>query len=203
MEWEWLSKTVGLYRDEAHPLTEDPLHLMRFCSVTEKDRVLDLGCGTGVLSFLSAERGATVLGIDLDAAAILLANDAAKRNGLSVRFQSMDVTEAPKALAHGSFTHILMNPPYFPDGARGKSELFRHGNEASLSDWCRAAFLLLENRGKLSLCYPADQLAPLFRALDENRLSPKRLQFLSHQGKAWLVLLEARKLGKDGLTVLV
>lgn len=201
MEWEWLTDTLGVYRDAEHPLTEDPLCLMRFCSCREQDRVLDLGCGTGVLSVLAAARGASVCGIDIDPHAVEFATRAATVNGQSIRFLTADVTDAPKLLGHGAFTHILMNPPYFDEGDCGRSTLFCHGTAATLPDWCRAAFLLLNNGGKLSVCYPADRLAVLFRALDQARLSPKRMELKLHGDRARLVLVEARKLGGDGLEI--
>ena len=47
----------------------------------------------------------------------------------------------------------------------------------------------------------ADKLAALFRALDQNRLAPKRLALVGKNGAARLALVEAKKLGGDGVTV--
>ena len=57
-------------------------------------RVLDVGCGIGDLSFMLAERGATIVGIELDAQKVAAANDIARRWRFdSLRFIAGDVTK--------------------------------------------------------------------------------------------------------------
>ena len=79
--------------------------------------------------------------------------------------------------------------------------LARHAGETLLSDWCAAAFLLLKNGGTLTFCYPAEQLAAAFRALEQNRFAPKRMQLLMGATYARLALIEAKKLGADGVRI--
>ena len=45
------------------------------------------------------------------------------------------------------------------------------------------------------------ELAALFRALDQNRLSPKRMQLLMSGQRARLALVETKKLASDGVTI--
>ena len=56
---------------------------------------------------------------------------------------------------------------------------------------------------KLTFCYPAAQLAAAFRALDGNRFAPKRMQLIMGEAGARLVLIEAKKLGADGVRITV
>jgi SAM-dependent methyltransferase len=57
-------------------------------------RILDVGCGIGDLSFLLAERGANVIGVELDATKVAHANDIARRWGFnSLDFFTADVTK--------------------------------------------------------------------------------------------------------------
>lgn len=204
--WEWLIEPkTGIFQDPALGcFTEDPIALAHFARIGRNDTVLDLGTGNGVLC-LYAETlyGGAYTGIDVNERQIALARRSAERNGQEIRFLAMRAEDAPEALGHGAFSRILMNPPYFVSGDEGKRAAARHAKEGLLSDWCRAAFLLLNNGGTLSLCYPADRLMPLMRALDENRLAPKRIQLLMQGTRARLALVEAKKLGKDGLTVTV
>ena len=204
--WEWLiEERTGIYQDPALGcFTEDPIALVHFARIGEKDTVLDVGTGNGVMClYASARYGGAYTGIDVDEGQIALAKRSAERNGQAIRFLVMRTEDASDALGHGTFTRILMNPPYFTAGEPGPRRTARHAADSLLSDWCRAAFLLLRNGGTLSLCYPAEQLAALFRALDENRLAPKRMQLLLSGQRARLALVEAKKLGGDGVTVTV
>jgi SAM-dependent methyltransferase len=63
-------------------------------------RVLDVGCGPGRHSLALARRGFDVLGVDLSPDFVALARDAAATDGLSARFEELDV----RALAYdGAF----------------------------------------------------------------------------------------------------
>ncbi len=204
--WEWLIEgKTGILQDPALGcFTEDPIALVHFARIGGKDTVLDLGTGSGVMClYAEALYGGAYTGIDVDEAQIVLARRSAERNGQTIRFLTLRAEDAPDALGHGTFTRVLMNPPYFVSGDPGARATARHADASQLSDWCRAAFLLLRNGGTLSLCYPADGLAPLFRALDENRLAPKRMQLVMSGQRARLALVEAKKLGGDGLMVTV
>ena len=183
--WEWLIEgETGIFQDPALGcFTEDPIALVHFAKIGRTDTVLDLGTGNGVMCLYAMARyGGTYTGIDVDEAQIALARRSAKRNGQAIRFLALRAEDAPDALGHGAFSRILMNPTL-------------------LSDWLHAAFLLLKNGGTVTLCYPAEQLAALFRALDDNRLAPKRMQLTFCGQRARLALVEAKKLGKDGLAI--
>ena len=202
--WEPLTGNAGIYRTEQYPINEDSLRLVSFLRVQLKDRVLDFGTGNGILAILSeAEHGGMYTGIDLDSDALALAKESSERNGQTIAFYAVAVSDAPSFFGHGSFDRIIANPPYFTSGPSGARALARHADETLLSDWCHAAFLLLNNGGTFSLCYPADQLTVLLRSLDQNRLMPKRMELVLTGAKARLALVEAKKLGKDGLALTV
>ena len=200
--WEPLTESAGVYTDAMHRFNEDSTRLVHFLKVRASDRVLDLGTGCGILAIYAAVLyGGTYAGIDTDPDAIALAQESALKSGLTIDFRCMDAADAPAHFGHGTFDRVIANPPYFTTGDTGARALQRHADGDLLSDWCRAAFLLLNNGGTLSLCYPADRLAALFRALDQNRLAPKRMTLVGKSGAARLALVEAKKLGGDGMTV--
>ena len=204
--WEWLIEPkTGIYQDpDLGCFTEDPVKLVHFAKIRETDVVLDLGTGNGVIClYAEARYGGTYTGVDINEGQITLAKRSAERNGQAIRFLTLSAADAPDALGHGTFTCVLMNPPYYTAGDCGAYATARHADESLLSEWCRAAFLLLKNGGTLSLCYPAERLSALFRALDENRFAPKRMQLLLSGQRARLALVEAKKLGKDGVAITV
>lgn len=73
-------------------------------------RILDLGCGFGVigLAIAAAVPGATVTGVDVNERAVLLANENAAALGLTDRF----VASTPDAVPAGTtYDEIWSNPP--------------------------------------------------------------------------------------------
>ena len=71
-------------------------------------RVLDLGCGYGVIGLAAAAAGAEVIGVDVNERALLLANDNAAANRQSERFRAV----LPDAVDPGeTFDEIWSNPP--------------------------------------------------------------------------------------------
>ena len=67
-------------------------------------RVLDYGCGSGVLAIAAAKLGAReVAGVDIDEQALSAARDNAARNGVDARYT------APDLLAAGAFDVVLAN----------------------------------------------------------------------------------------------
>jgi len=84
--------------------------------------VVDLGCGTGVLAIGSLLLGASlVLCIDIDAEAVKLAEEWARRLRLSERFHSIEA-EVPN-IALRDIDTVVMNPP-FGIHKRGADMLF-------------------------------------------------------------------------------
>jgi putative methylase len=71
-------------------------------------KVVDLGCGTGVLGIGAALIGAReVVGIDVDEAALGVARANASRLGVDLGLLTMEVGEFPEAC-----DTVLMNPPF-------------------------------------------------------------------------------------------
>lgn len=74
-------------------------------------RLLELGCGTGVLSVLAAKLGAEATACDIAPAAVQSCARNAARNGVSVTCLRSDLFQG---LGARRFDLILINPPYYP-----------------------------------------------------------------------------------------
>lgn len=68
-------------------------------------KVLDLGCGTGTVSWYCAREGFTVFGIDGSATGVRRAQERFAREGLKGEFRVGDITELP--YADGSFDAVI------------------------------------------------------------------------------------------------
>ena len=137
-------------------------------------RVCDLGCGTGLLGLLLLQRQSelTITGIDIQPAAVALAERAAAENRLTDRltFQCIDLRQVRQHFSTGSFDLVVCNPPYYPpasgkvsgDSARRTA---RSETEASLADICAAASYLLRWGGKFCLVHKPERMTDTACAL--------------------------------------
>ena len=175
-------------------------------------QVCDLGCGTGLLGLLLLQRqpGLTVTGIDIQPAAIRLAEEAAVKNGLTdcLTFQAADLRNVKALFPTGSFDLAVCNPPYYPSASgslSGDSARRTARSEVACTpeDVCKAASYLLRWGGSFCLVHKPERLTDLLCALRENGLEPKRLRFVCKTAGSApsLALAEARRGGRPGLAI--
>ncbi len=98
----------------------------------EADRVLDLGCGTGVLAAIAARRqpSASVLGVDESAAACSSARATAEANGLDDRISVRRAADLAGVADH-SLGLILCNPPFHVGTAKDSTPALAMFDEAA------------------------------------------------------------------------
>jgi len=88
--------------------------------------LLELGCGTGLISIVCAKRGALVTSSDVSQAAIKNASVNANANQVSVGIIQSDVFDN---LDEKTFDWIIINPPYYAKSPANESELAWHCGE--------------------------------------------------------------------------
>ena len=172
--------------------------------------VADLCSGCGVIGILLKARGLagpfTAVELDEDLTACCRENYQSHRMpGLVL---ARDLSQPIPELAPGSFSMVVGNPPFTPQGggrvppdpsrARARHELSLRSDEL----WAVAA-RLLPIGGRLSFCCPPARLDVVFGELNAHALRPKRLRLVhGRDGKnASIALVEARKGGAPQLTV--
>lgn len=85
-----------------------------------KDKsLLELGCGTGLISVFAAHRGAIVTASDINTAAVNNANLNAKNNGVNLLAVESDLFNN---LKNQVFDFIVINPPYYPKNPMNTAE---------------------------------------------------------------------------------
>ncbi|MHC1604606.1 MAG: HemK2/MTQ2 family protein methyltransferase [Candidatus Methanofastidiosia archaeon] len=104
--------------ENVYPVLEDSLLLADSITVKKGGKMLEVGCGTGFISLKAALAGAVVCGVDINADAVKLSIENAKRNNISnVRFFVSDIFKNVK----GKYDVIIFNPPYLPSENFAKS----------------------------------------------------------------------------------
>lgn len=188
------------------PLGSDTLALGDFASLRRGEQVCDLGCGSGALGLLLLRREPSLelTALELDAAAVRLARENFTANGLPCRVIRGDLRQVRTLLPAGGFGLAVSNPPYFPAGSGASGGPARMEETCTLDELCAAAAWLLKNGGRFALVHRPERLCDLLFSLRVHGLEPKRLQFLRPAASRppAAVLLEAKKQGRPGLTVL-
>lgn len=95
-------------------------------------RIVDIGTGSGAIAVALAHHlpDAAITAIDLSADALTIAQENAKRNGVTIRFLQGDLL-AP--VAHEKFDLIVSNPPYVPEPDRPTLSIEVRDHEPALA----------------------------------------------------------------------
>ena len=195
---ERLGRFTYRWGEGAFPLGADSLALGEFCTLKRGDRVLDLGCGAGLLMLLCQRRepGLTLTGVELDPGAADQARENLERNGLVGEILTGDVCALPLPRAD----LVISNPPWYPAGQRGDAARVAG---RSLEEWCVAAGACLGHGGRFALVYRPEGLCELMCALRKAGLEPKRVKLCAHSPEKppYALLVEAVKGGRAGVRI--
>lgn len=212
MHLDKLPSGITIYTStEVFPLGQDSILLADFARPHPKSRILDLGCGAGVLSLLLLDRypNVTVTALDCDFAAYSLAYENCITNDLQARMEVVhgDFKQVKTIFEHATYHYVICNPPYFPcntGAAHTSLPTARQQIDCTITDVVKAAAFCLKGGGKCAFVYRPERLCSLLCALCEAKLAPKRLRFVHQRTESTpsAVMVEAKKGAKEGLIVL-
>lgn len=95
---------------DVYPPSEDSILLIECLDVRKGERVLEIGCGSGVVSIHCASNGCDVTSVDINPYAVELTGSNFYRNGLKGDVSVSDVYSN----VEGRFDTIIFNLPYLP-----------------------------------------------------------------------------------------
>jgi len=153
--------------------------------LTGNERLLDLGCGSGVVGLVAQARGARVTAVDISAPAVAAARD----NGL-VDVRQSDLFEA---VEDEFFDVVAFNPPYFPGGPRGPvGKALYGGGKLEVIHRFRAEVdrHLVPVTGRAWLCWsdrapePTEVLGATWTCCREDRVDEEVLSLWEHVAPA-------------------
>lgn len=197
---------------KGHRFTLDSILLADFCRIKRRDRILEPGAGTGIISLLLAKKfpKSELYPLEVQPGLEELCRRNIADNNLHDRVRTVgrDLRYVERSAQQESFDVIVANPPFAKTGSGKISPLparraARHEGEARLGEWLDLQ-KMLKNRGRYCLVFTAHRLEELITLMKSRKLEPKRLRFVHPRpGKpASLVLIEAVKGAGPGSAIL-
>lgn len=153
-----------------------------FATVPDADspiRILDVGCGTGVLALMMAQRFpcARIVGVELDSEATA---EAAYNKSVSPWHNRIEIVNADFlefTQGEEDFDLIISNPPFFSNGELAPDilrSLARHEGGLNFNTLIAKASLMLKPSGRLAVVAPHESRGRLIEEAAMARLYPQR-----------------------------
>lgn len=190
----------------------DAYILSAFAKSIPRGKAADFGCGTGVISLLTVQRGkySHVFAFEVQDEFARLAERNASLNGLEEKLTviNRDVREITQADTDGEVDVVMMNPPYMKNDC-GKTNAHEEKNIArrevlgDIYDFCSAAGRILKSGGGLFVVHRPERLVDLTDAMRRASIEPKKIVFVhpDTSKEPSLVLVEGKKGASSSLTV--
>lgn len=142
----------------------DGVLLGAWCEAPQARTILDVGCGTGLISLMLAQRmPAQIDAIDIDGSACIQAQENVERSPFAGRIQVFHRSLADYACEQAGkkrYDCIVSNPPYFVDSLKcpnPQRNMARHTDTLPLRQLIQDSLSLLAPHGTLCLVLPFDQ----------------------------------------------
>lgn len=200
-----------IQRPDQFCFSVDSVLLAHYVTPKAKDKVADLGTGTGVIALLvSALGGKDITAFEVNPIMADLARRNVAGNGKEevIEVMECDYRKVNERFPSGSFSLVLANPPYRSVGTGKMSTLdgvasASYELNATLEDVFKTAQYLLKYGGRMAMVHRADRAADLISIGRKYHMEPKRMRFIyARRGHtAVRVLMEWRYGGHPELTV--
>ena len=190
----------------------DAVLLSGFVKAGKKDRIIDLGTGTGIIPILlRAKTGSTdITGLEIQEESWEMACRSVMLNDLQqeVHIIHGDIRNAAEIFGKGCFDVVTSNPPYMKAGAglvnpADAKAIARYEVACTFEELASRSAALLKSGGKFFLVHRPERLAEIIDVLRSYSLEPKRLRMVHSfaDGDAVMFLMEAARGGRSGMKV--
>lgn len=201
-----------IQKEEGFRFGMDAVLLSDFAKVGKKDKVLDMGTGTGILPILMEARteGGHFTGLEIQEEFASMAGRSVTLNGQEDRIEIVcgDIKKASSLFGLDKFDVVVSNPPYMvaDHGLKNpdmKKAIARHEVMCDLSDLLRETKKVLKNKGRFFMVHRTYRMAEIMHLMVEYGLEPKRIRFVHPfvNKEPNIVLIEALKGGNSRVKI--
>ena len=190
----------------------DAVLLSSYAKAKEGLRIMDLGCGNGVIPILlsAKTKAKEIVGLEIQEESVSLARRSVELNGLTDRVKIVqgDIKEAANIFGNSSFDVVTTNPPYMNSGCGLTNDasamtIARHEVLVSLEDIISQSARLLRPGGNFFMIHRPHRLTDIMALMREYKIEPKRMRMVHPYAdkEPTMVLIEGNRGGRPNLIV--
>lgn len=190
----------------------DAYLLAAFTRACPRGTAVDLGCGTGVISLLCAQRSrfSHVYCAELQKSFAELTERNIMLNSLNDKMSviNIDVRELTQKHSCGQVDAVFTNPPYMKaqsgrENPVDEKNIARRELNGTIYDFCAAAGRILKSGGAFYVVHRPERLCDIMCAMREAKIEPKTLLYVcpDTRSEPSLILLEGRKDGSPSMNL--
>lgn len=147
-----------IQQESAMKVGTDGVLLGSWTSINKASKILDVGCGTGLITLMLAQKSidseSDIVAIEIDEASYTEAKINVKNSNWPQRIHIENIA-VQKFNPKSTFDLIVCNPPFFPlINRQTRRDIARHANKLSLEDLISHSARLLSDRGILTIIIP-------------------------------------------------
>ncbi len=199
--------------EKGYRFSIDPFILAAHVLTAGNDKIIDIGCGCGIISLILALKAPdlTITGIEIQEELYICAKKNIRANKLenTINIIYQDIQKTKIYDLGGKADIIVSNPPYKkrnsgrlnPDSQKA---IARHEITLDIDILFKCSRKLLKKRGKLYIIFPAQRLSDLILTMEQNKFSLEFIRFvhIKKQSKAKRIIICAVKNSNHPYSVL-
>ena len=190
----------------------DAVLLSGFAKIKNKETVIDLGCGNGILPLLlyGKYNPKHITGVEIQEQVADMAKRSIELNKLTdkIDIYKGDIKDCASVLGKGINDIVVTNPPYKKNetgiiNPHDAKAVARHEILVNLDEIIQSSSKLLKFGGRFYMVHRPERLKDIIISLNNHNLMLKRLRFVHPKldKSPNMVLVEAAKSGGDFLKV--
>lgn len=190
----------------------DSVLLYNFLNIKKNMKIIDICSGNCPIPLMISKKvDSTIYAVEIQKEIYELGLESIKINKLEdkIKLLNMDAKDLCDKFETDTFDLITCNPPYFKydnNSKKNKNDIktiARHEIKITLEDIIKISRKLLKNNGSLVLVHRPERLPEIIRLMQDNNISPKRIQFIYPKSNSDcnMIIIEGTKNGNNSIKI--